>query len=146
MDPRLAHEGSGSVIRSLSEVWNPRLTIINTQKYWANTRDEVEISPDGLVTYRLHVFGDFSQALDLHDFPQDSHVFEVPVVAADYRPHEVVLLPDPRMDSFMALIEVVVTSNFSSTDRLVTARRIDRTARWLFPLLFVSALAYSFII
>ena len=264
MDPRLAHEDPGSVIRSLSEVWNPRLTIINTQKYWANTRDEVEITPEGLVTYRLHVFGDFSQPLDLREFPQDRHVFEVPVVAAGYRAHEVVIIPDPRMDSFMAeklsvadwkvsnmrgvprevtfanglklpgfvfsfegrrlvhhyvikaitplalivmmswvvfwidpkqvpnqlsvavttvltliayhialsgrlpdipylthmdrflfsstvlvflsLIEVVITSHFSSTDRLLVARRIDRTARWLFPLLFFSALGYSFLI
>lgn len=264
MDPRLAHAGSGSDIRDLSEVWNPRLTIINTQRYWENTRNEVEISPEGLVTYRLHVFGDFSQPLELHDFPQDRHVFEVPVVAAGYRPHEVVMMPDPRMDSFiaenlsvadwkvsnmqgmprevafanglklpgfvfsfegrrlvhhyiikaitplalivmmswvvfwidpkqvpnqlgvavttvltliayhialsgrlpdipyltnmdkflfsatilvfMALIEVVITSHLSSSDQLVKARRIDRTARWLFPLLFVSALAYSFFI
>jgi len=264
MDPRLAHDGTGSDIRNLSEVWNPRLTIINTQKYWANTRDEVEVSPDGLVTYRLHVFGDFSQPLELRDFPQDRHVFEVPVVAAGYRPDEVAFIPDPRMDSFMAeklsvadwkvsnmralprevklanglklpgfvfsfegrrllhhyvikaitplalivmmswvvfwidpkqvpnqlsvavttvltliayhvalsgrlpdipylthmdkflfsatilvfmsLIEVVITSNLASTDRLVMARRIDRTARWLFPFLFVSALTYSFLI
>jgi len=264
MDPRLAHDGPGSDIRSLSEVWNPRLTIINTQKYWENTRDEVEISPAGLVTYRLHVFGDFSQPLDLREFPQDRHVFEVPVVAAGYRPHEVALIPDPRVDSFiaeklsvadwkisnmqgtprevtlanglklpgfvfsfegrrlvhhyvikaitplvlivmmswvvfwidpkqvpnqlgvavttvltliayhialsgrlpeipylthmdkflfsstvlvfMALIEVVVTSHLSSTDQLVKARRLDRTARWLFPLLFVSALAFSFLV
>jgi len=46
----------------------------------------------------------------------------------------------------MALIEVVITSHLSSTDQLSTARRIDRTARWLFPLLFFSALAYSFFI
>jgi hypothetical protein len=46
---------------------------------------------------------------------------------------------------FMALIEVVVTSHLSSTDQLATARRIDRTARWLFPLLFVSALVFSFL-
>lgn len=59
LDPRPAHAGPGSNIRDLSEVWNPRLTIINTQRYWANTRDEVEISPEGQVTYRLHVFGDF---------------------------------------------------------------------------------------
>ena len=263
LDPRLAHAGPGSDIRSLSDVWNPRLTIINTQRYWENTRDEVEISPEGLVTYRLHVFGDFSQPLKLHDFPQDRHVFEVPVVAAGYRAHEVVMIPDSRMDSFisenlsvadwkvgnmqgkprevtmanglklpgfvfsfeaerllhhyvikaitplalivmmswvvfwidpkqvpnqlsvavttvltliayhialsgrlpdipylthmdkflfsstvlvfMALIEVVITSHLSSTDQLVRARQIDRTARWLFPLLFFSALAYSFL-
>ena len=264
LDPRLAHAGPGSAIRDLSEVWNPRLTIINTQRYWENTRDEVEVSPEGLVTYRLHVFGDFSQPMYLHAFPQDRHVFEVPVVAAGYRTDEVAMTPDTRMDSFisenlsvadwkvsnmqgaprevsfanglklpgfvfsfeaerllhhyvikaitplalivmmswvvfwidpkqvpnqlsvavttvltliayhvalsgrlpdipylthmdkflfsstvlvfMALIEVVITSNLSSTDRLAQARQIDKTARWLFPLLFTSALVYSFFI
>ena len=264
MDPGLAHAEPGVIVRELDEVWNPRLTIANTQRHWANSKADVEISPQGLVTYRLHVFGDFSQPMELHDFPQDSHVFEVSIVAAGYRPHEVVLVPDPRMDSFMAeklsvadwevdnmqgmsrevtlanglklpgfiisfegtrllhhyvikaiiplvlivmmswvvfwmdpkqvpnqlgvavttvltliayhialsgrlpdipylthmdkflfsstvlvfmaLIEVVITSHLSSTEQLVKARRIDRTARWLFPLVFVSALAYSFYI
>ena len=263
-DARLTHEGPGNVRRSLSEIWHPRLTIVNTQKYWANTRDEVEISPQGLVTYRLHVFGDFSQPLELHDFPIDSHVFEVPVVAAGYRPHQVVLIPDAQIDSFiaeklsvadwkvshmqgesrevtlanglklpgfvfsfegqrllhhyvvkaivplalivmmswvvfwidpkqvpnqlsvavttvltliayhialsgrlpeipylthmdkflfsstvlvfMSLIEVVITSHLSSTEQLDKARRMDKTARWLFPVLFASAFIFSFLV
>ena len=257
-DPRLAHDKKGSVTRKLSEVWDPRLTFINTQKYSANTRDEVEISPEGQVTYRLHIFGDFSQPLDLRSFPRDTHVFEVPVVAAGYRSDEVVFVPSPQVDSFladrlsvadwvvsnmqgrsqlveltsdlalpgfvfsfeaerrlhhyvikaivplclivimswvvfwispdqvpnqlsvavttvltliafhialsgrlpdipylthmdkflfsstilvfMALIEVVITSHMASTDRLALAKRIDRTARWLFPALFAAAL------
>ena len=264
LDPRLAHDGQGSIVRALSEVWNPRLTIINTQRYWASKGKEVEITPDGLVTYRLHVFGDFSQPLALHDFPQDRHVLEVPIVAAGYRPDDVVMVPDTRVDSFiaerlsvadwkvsnlraesrevtlangltlagfvfsfeaerllhhyvikaiiplalivmmswvvfwispdqvpnqlsvavttvltliayhialsgrlpdipylthmdkflfsstvlvfMALIEVVLTSHLGSTDNLALARRVDRTARWLFPLLFVFVLGYSFFI
>ena len=52
LDPRFAHEGPCSDIRDLSEVWNPHLTIINTQRYWENTRDEVEVSPEVLATYR----------------------------------------------------------------------------------------------
>ena len=123
LDPRLAHEELGSVVRDISQIWNPRLTIVNTQRHWANTRDEVEISPEGLVTYRLHVFGDFSQPLELHDFPMDSHVFEVPVVAAGYRPHQVVLVPDKRIDSFIAEKLSVADwkiSNMSGTSREVT--------------------------
>ena len=264
MDPSLAHTETGSVVRKLDEVWNPRLTIANTQRHWANSKDDVEISPQGLVTYRLHVFGDFSQPMELQDFPQDSHVFEVPIVAAGYRPDEVALRPDPHMDSFIAeklsvadwkidnlqamprvvtlanglklagfvvsfegkrllhhyviktiiplalivmmswvvfwmdpkqvpnqlgvavttvltliayhialsgrlpdipyfthmdrflfsatilvfssLIEVVLTSHLSTTDQLVKARRIDKNARWLFPVLFILALIYSFVL
>lgn len=262
-DPRLAHAEEGVVIRNLSEIWSPRLTIMNTQRLWANTKDKVEISPAGEVTYRLHVFGDFSQPLDLHDFPHDKHVFEVPLVAAGYRPGEVVFLPSPDIDSFIAeklsvadweitgmqgvsrtvslengielpgfvfsfeakrlihhyivkaiiplmlivmmswvvfwidpeqvsnqlsvavttvltliayhialsgrlpqipyltqmdkflfsstilvflsLIEVVITSHLSSTKRIDLGRRIDRTARWLFPVLFIFAFSGSFI-
>lgn len=262
-DPRLAHDGPGSEIRNLSEVWNPRLTITNTQKLRKNTRDEVEVSPEGMVTYRLHVFGDFSQPMELQAFPQDHHVFEVPVVAAGYRPHELVFVSDPRMDSFiadklsvadwdisnmqgrpqevqlangiklpgfvfsikgerlfhhylvktiiplalivmmswivfwidpkliqnqlgvavttvltliayhialsgrlpeipyltrmdtflfsstvlvfMSLIEVVVTSHLSSIDKLVLARLVDKTARWLFPVIFILAFSFSFV-
>jgi len=261
-DPRLAHDGQGSVIRKLSEVWNPRLTIMNTQRLWANTKDDVEVSPAGEVTYRLHVFGDFSQPMDLQEFPRDRHTFEVPVVAAGYRAGEVIFSPVKEADSFMAeklsvadwkvsnmqsasrevvlangiklsgfvfsfegerlvhhyfvkamlplalivmmswvvfwidpkqipnqlsvavttvltliayhialsgrlpeipyltimdkflfsstllvfmsLIEVVITSHFSSTNRLEAARRIDKTARWFFPLLFLLATGASF--
>jgi hypothetical protein len=46
----------------------------------------------------------------------------------------------------MALIEVVITSHLSSTDQLAVAQRLDRAASWLFPLLFVSALACSFLL
>ncbi|MEA1889482.1 MAG: hypothetical protein U9N50_06865 [Pseudomonadota bacterium] len=263
-DPSLVHDGPGDVVRSLSEIWNPRLTIMNTQRRWANTKDEVEITPQGEVTYRLHIFGSFSQPMDLHDFPRDQHVFEVPVVAAGYRQGEVVFTPllgrdsfmeknlsvadweiskmkgEPRMVAlangiklpgfvfsfegrrllhhyvvkaiiplvlivmmswvvfwidpknatnqlgvavttvltlvayhialsgrlpvipyltqmdkflfsstllvFLSLIEVVVTSHFAATDRLSRARRIDRTARWFFPILFGAAIYGSFMV
>jgi hypothetical protein len=261
-DPRLAHHEQGSVIRKLSEIWNPRLAIVNTQKHWKNTKDEVEITSDGTVTYRLHVFGDFSQPMDLYDYPQDHHVFRVPVVAVGYRPDEVVLLPNPELKSFiaeklsvadwhisniqgvsqvvpfangikrpgfvfsfegrrllhhyivkvilplvlivmmswvvfwidpknlpnklgvtvttvltliayhialsgrlpeiphftnmdkflfgstvlvfMSLIEVVMTSHYSGTDQIVFARKIDRIARWVFPVLFIIVIGVSF--
>lgn len=262
-DARLAHDEGGAISRPLADVWNPRLTIMNTQKLWANTKDMVEISPQGEVTYRLHVFGDFSQPMDLHSFPNDSHTFEVPVVAAGYREGELVFQPIPGTDSFIAeklsvadwnvsnmrsearmvplangvelpgfifsfdamrlthhyivkaiiplalivmmswvvfwidpkqvsnqlsvavttvltliayhialsgrlplipyltemdkflfsstllvflsLIEVVITSQLSSSGRIALARRIDLIARWFFPLIFLFALSYSFL-
>ena len=47
---------------------------------------------------------------------------------------------------FMALIEVVITSHLASLNKLQLAHRIDLTARWAFPLLFISALGFSFLI
>ncbi|MEN8711714.1 MAG: hypothetical protein ABF326_05910, partial [Arenicellales bacterium] len=46
---------------------------------------------------------------------------------------------------FMSLIEVVITSHLSSTDRLALARRIDLTARWFFPVLFALSFGISFV-
>ena len=263
-DSSQVHDGQGDKVRNLSDVWNPRLTILNTQRRWTNTKDVVEITPQGQVTYRLHIFGSFSQPMDLHDFPSDQHVFEIPIVAAGYRQGEVVFTPrqdvnsfmaetlsvadwkignmtgesrqvalanglvlpgfvfsfegrrllhhyvvkaiiplalivmmswvvfwiDPKKASnqlgvavttvltliayhialsgrlpvipyltqmdkfifsstllvFMSLIEVVLTSHFSSTNRLSLARRIDRTARWFFPVLFGMAVYGSFMV
>ncbi len=122
-DPSLAHSENGFEIRNLYDVWNPRLTIVNTQNYWANSKDEVEISPQGVVTYRLHVFGDFSQPMELKEYPQDSHVFELPVVALGYRPSEVVLLPDTDTESFIAEKLSVADwkiSNIQEASRVIT--------------------------
>ncbi|HDH08113.1 MAG TPA: hypothetical protein ENG96_01380, partial [Gammaproteobacteria bacterium] len=47
---------------------------------------------------------------------------------------------------FLSLIEVVVTSHLSGTDRLSMARRIDRQARWFFPVLFGLAIYGSFMV
>jgi hypothetical protein len=263
-DPRLAHGGPGTVVRDIAEIWNPRLTFITSQKHWTVTRDEVEISPEGVVTYRMHFFGSFSQPLDLHNFPHDRHEFRVPVVAAGYRPSEVIFMQYPGIDSFIAeelsvadwkinnmqgtpheltlsddlkltgfvfsfegkrlihhyliktliplslivmmswivfwvgsdlaatrlsvavttvltliayhiamsgqmpkipyltdmdkflftstllvftaLIQVVITSSLCSSGKEVLARKINRTSRWLFPLIFFSTLGYSFFI
>jgi hypothetical protein len=38
---------------------------------------------------------------------------------------------------FVSLIQVVVTSSYAKTDRILKARRIDLWCRWLFPIVFV---------
>lgn len=44
------------------------------------------------------------------------------------------------------ILDVVVTSHLSGTDRLSMARRIDRQARWFFPVLFGLAIYGSFMV
>jgi hypothetical protein len=95
-DPRLADESRGrTVTRRLDEVWHPRLQILNQQRVWSSLPDVVDVAPDGTVTQRARVWGDFSQPLDLREFPFDSQQIEIPVVAAGYSPKEVVLSPSP---------------------------------------------------
>jgi len=96
-DPRLAEASRGDdVTRRLEEIWHPRLQILNQQRIWSSMPDVAEIAPDGTVTQRARVWGDFSQPLDLREFPFDSQRIEIPVVAAGYTSDEVTLSPGPQ--------------------------------------------------
>ncbi len=94
-DPRLAHHSEGEVARSLSEVWTPRIKIVNQQRAWSALPEFVEASPDGEVVYRQQVWGSFSQPLDLKDFPFDRQVLTLQILAAGYSPEEVEFVRDP---------------------------------------------------
>ncbi len=98
VDPGLRHESAQAVTYPLEDVWHPRLQIANRQRVTTSAREEVEVMPDGTVLYVQRYWGQFSNALDLTDFPFDRHSFAVRVVAAD-RPGEVELVAsdDPRM-------------------------------------------------
>ena len=78
----LAHEGPGPKLRNLTDVWNPRLTIIGQQMMWRSYPDYVEIQPDGTVVYRQKIWGRFSQPLVLNDFPFDQQELSIQIVAA----------------------------------------------------------------
>jgi hypothetical protein len=79
--PSLLHQGPGPLVRGLTEVWNPRLIIVNQQQAWNAYPGFVEISPDGNVAYIQKVWGWFSQPLDLRDFPMDRQTLTVHIAA-----------------------------------------------------------------
>ena len=81
-NPLLRHKGPGPMHRAVTEVWNPRLTIIGQQNVWRSFPESVEIHPNGEVVYRQKIWGHFSQPLDLHEFPQDTQVITIHIVAA----------------------------------------------------------------
>jgi len=87
-DSRLEHTGT-VYRRPLEEVWHPRLQFVNRLQVQATLPEEVEISPDGMVTYRQRVLGSFSQRLNLQDFPFDKQRFEILIVALGYTPGEI---------------------------------------------------------
>ena len=90
--PFLRHKGPGSLNRRLTEVWTPRLAIVNQQMAWAAFPGSVEIQPNGEVAYRQKVWGRFSQPLDLRDFPLDRQVLTVHLVAAGHLENVVKML------------------------------------------------------
>ncbi len=81
-NPFLRHQGPGPLLRSLTDVWNPRLTIVSQQMAWSSYPESVEIQPDGTVVYRQKVWGRFSQPLNLRDFPFDCQQLSIQLVAA----------------------------------------------------------------
>jgi hypothetical protein len=46
---------------------------------------------------------------------------------------------------FLSLIEVMVTTKFANYDRTELARTIDRSCRWIFPLIFAIATTVIFL-
>jgi hypothetical protein len=91
--PTLRHEGPGPLHRAWTEVWTPRLTIINQQQAWRAFPASVEILPNGEVITRQKFWGQFSQPLDLRDFPQDQQKLTIHVIAAGLRESEVQMFP-----------------------------------------------------
>jgi len=74
-------------------VWNPRLTIIGQQNIWRSFPESVEIQPDGEVVYRQKIWGNFSQPLDLREFPRDDQVLTIHIVAAGLMEEHVRMIP-----------------------------------------------------
>ena len=92
-NPFLRHEGPGPKLRSLTDVWNPRLTIIGQQMMWRSYPDSVEIRPDGTIVYRQKIWGRFSQPLQLRDFPFDHQELSIHIVAAGLLEDDIKIVP-----------------------------------------------------
>jgi hypothetical protein len=95
-DPRLVHDDMDGRSLPLSDIWNPRIQLINQQRVWKSFPDVVEIAPSGDVIYRQRVWGPFSQSLDLRDFPFDRQVFEIQLGATGYTSEQVELVVSPE--------------------------------------------------
>lgn len=102
-DSREAHDGKGIIKKPLSEVWHPNLLFLNRQRIWSALGEFVEISPEGNVTYRRQFWGDFSQPMNLHDFPFDRQKFDIRIVSVGSEGEgELKLVPNTRVESFVA--------------------------------------------
>jgi hypothetical protein len=101
-DPRLAHDGPGTISRPLDDVWNPKPLIINQQRSWLTMPDIVDIAPDGEVIYRQRAWGAFSQPLSLQDFPFDRQRFSISVASVGYDSSEVDFILDTNIPSGIA--------------------------------------------
>lgn len=93
IDPRLEHDGEGPIIKGMDEIWHPQLQILNQQKLFKTFDDHFEVFPNGHVRYRQRVWGDFSQPMDLRNYPSDRQTLTVQLVASGFTPEQVELIP-----------------------------------------------------
>ncbi len=116
-DPRLAHQGEGPVIMGMEEIWHPHLQILNQQKLWKTFPEHFEVFPDGHVRYRQRVWGDFSQPMDLRDYPADDQVLTVQLVSTGHRLDQVRLVPSTEAVH-------AISADLSVTDFEITGSEI----------------------
>ena len=93
-DERLVEGAEGMRRLPLDSIWNPRVQILNQRRIWKTFPDSVDVASDGTVVYRQRYYGQFSSALDLHDFPLDHHRFSLQVVIPGYGPDEIEFVPN----------------------------------------------------
>lgn len=93
-DPRLAGTVEEPTVMPLGDVWHPNLQAINQQRIWRTMAPVVVVYPDGKVVQRQRAWGDFSQPLDLHEFPLDVQSFFIRVGSAGYGPGEIRFVPN----------------------------------------------------
>jgi hypothetical protein len=91
-DPRLAHGGKGTVFYNLTDIWTPKILLLNRQRLWKSFPMVAEVDSSGEVTYDQRSWGYFSQPLDLHNFPFDEQTINFTFISPDYSPQETKLL------------------------------------------------------
>ena len=98
-DKRLTNPGGSTRQVRLEEIWNPRVLLANQQGRVAKSLpDIVQVEPDGTVIYHQRYTGDFSQPLELSQFPMDAHNFTIQFVAAGYTDDQLEFSPDTGGD------------------------------------------------
>ncbi len=101
-DPRMKSIDNSSREVTFDKTWHPRIQIVNQQHLFRTFPESFEVSKNGNVTYRQRYWGDFSQPLDLKEFPLDSQLLEIQIVAAGYNDKEVLFVQNPDEPSGLA--------------------------------------------
>ena len=100
-DPRVAtalgEAGLSSCRVPLTEVWTPRIAVLNTRGGQRRLPEIAGLSEDGRVSYFQRGYGDLSAALELRDFPFDEQRLPITIVSYTYGPGDVRLIPDQAL-------------------------------------------------
>jgi hypothetical protein len=95
-DPRLAHGRKAPKRYLTSDIWTPRIQILNEIGIVRRTMEEfADVEGDGTVTYRQRFVGPLSQPLNLREFPFDRHLFRIHLGAVEIGKDAVEFIPHP---------------------------------------------------
>jgi hypothetical protein len=91
-DPRLAlPDQDASSLRTLplSDIWTPRLTVINNRGLDSLLPEIATVDAQGNVVARLRVAGSLAVDLQLRDFPFDTQRLPIEIISYQYSPTEI---------------------------------------------------------
>lgn len=92
-DPRLAFSveetGLEQLVLPLEEVWYADLGTLNRRETEALLPEVVRVKPDGLVSYGQRVQATLASPLDLREFPFDSQILPIHIVAYRFGPEDI---------------------------------------------------------
>jgi len=126
-DPQLAHGKKDPKLYSVIDVWTPQVQIVNETGIVRRTFPEiVEVSGDGIVTYRQRFVGPFSQPLDLRDFPFDKQKFQLHFVAVGNKESEVKFIPNKQLTAIGIKDACGIAKNISLPDWTIKSCQAKR--------------------
>ncbi len=98
-DPRLAVGDEASELRrvALDDIWNPRLTVVNSRGLDVLLPQVATVDRQGHVNVRQRLAGPLAVDLDLRDFPFDKQRLPIEVVSYQYSPAEIVFSDSSEM-------------------------------------------------
>jgi hypothetical protein len=83
----------------IESVWAPRVVVINEREVRRSLEDHIQIGPDGLMEYQQRFQGEFTNRLDLRDFPLDRQTLSMGVVLGRVETEAISFVQDARTGS-----------------------------------------------
>ncbi len=80
----------------LASVWAPRVIVLNERQVNKSFAETIHIGPDGLMEYQQRFQGEFTNRMNLRDFPMDRQTLTFRVVLGGARAEEIALVEDER--------------------------------------------------
>jgi hypothetical protein len=160
-DPELAHPGPDSISKALSEIWYPQTQILNQQRLVDTFPRSAEVRPNGEVIFRQRVWGDFSQSLELRDFPFDTQQLHISLVNVKFGSRQVryhinpgsgvsenLRIPDWQVRSWeVSSVELPIGQDKNRVGAVVLTLEVERYASYfllkvILPLILIVAMSW----